>query len=461
MTTEISHPGKRLLLATDLVKFLIGAVMTKYILTCLCVIGGLCVGLLAASCKETPPEPSKQPTLSLNAEDASCTETWLKVSCTELPATIRLQILTPTTQTKQTIRLTTTDTLLIDEGLLPNRTYTYQLQRLNADSTVIETSASVQVTTMDTTSHNFAWRIDTLGTHSSILYDVAIINDTLAYAVGEIFHRDSSENWTFFNLAKWNGREWTLQRVYYRDNTIIHTQWILAFNQNDIWITPYTHWDGTAWHEVPYDPIFNGIRTNKAWGTSSRDFYVVGDGGFIAHYDGSAWRRVESGTNVAIHGVYGARGASTTQPEIICVVSDHSFPQGGNLLRISQSGATRLSNTGLPWSIDEIWFVPNRKYLVAGDGLYWAHRLENAWQQISGLPPLYTTSAKGSSLNDVFAAGAFWNLLHFNGLTWQSYFPFAPGSFTSIQVRGNIILAVGGASNKAIAVRGQRERSPP
>ena len=64
--------------------------MTKYILTCLCVIGGLCVGLLAESCKETPPEPPKPATLTLKAEDASCTEAWLKFSTTETPATVRL-----------------------------------------------------------------------------------------------------------------------------------------------------------------------------------------------------------------------------------------------------------------------------------------------------------------------------------------------------------------------------------
>ena len=58
--------------------------MKKHILFCLCIV-------VALSCKETPPEPSKQPTLSLNAEDASCTEAWLKLSTTEPPATVRLQ----------------------------------------------------------------------------------------------------------------------------------------------------------------------------------------------------------------------------------------------------------------------------------------------------------------------------------------------------------------------------------
>ena len=57
----------------------------------------------------------------------------------------------------------------------------------------------------DTTSHNFLWTLDTLGDgNSSTLYDVAIINDTLAYAVGEISVRNSIGGYRTpaFNFAR-------------------------------------------------------------------------------------------------------------------------------------------------------------------------------------------------------------------------------------------------------------------
>ena len=45
----------------------------------------------------------------------------------------------------------------------------------------------------DTTSHNYAWQTFILGDgNSSVLYDAAIINDTLIYAVGEIYLKDST-----------------------------------------------------------------------------------------------------------------------------------------------------------------------------------------------------------------------------------------------------------------------------
>jgi hypothetical protein len=57
----------------------------------------------------------------------------------------------------------------------------------------------------DTTSHNFSWEITQLGDGGgSSLYDVAIINDKLAYAVGEIRLKDSTGQWdpAIYNLVK-------------------------------------------------------------------------------------------------------------------------------------------------------------------------------------------------------------------------------------------------------------------
>jgi hypothetical protein len=64
----------------------------------------------------------------------------------------------------------------------------------------------------DTTSHNFSYTLDTLGT-SGVLLGVAVINDSLVWAVGDIHtaetdRYDSSGAWVNpFNLAVWNGNE--------------------------------------------------------------------------------------------------------------------------------------------------------------------------------------------------------------------------------------------------------------
>jgi hypothetical protein len=308
----------------------------------------------------------------------------------------------------------------------------------------------------DTTSHNFTWQVDTLGTHSSVLYDLAIINDTLVYAVGEIFHRDSSESWTFFNLAKWNGRQWTLHRVYYRGNNIIHTRWILAFAWNDIWITPYTHWDGTTWREVPFDPIFSGIGTNKAWGTSSSDFYVVGDGGFIAHYDGVRWQRVASGTNTNLNDIWGAVEQPSEKRTILLAASNRYSAGEKKLLSID--GTSRVDT--LSWSpgsrVNTVWFLSSSKIYVGGSGLFVG--TPGAWQQVFELPSNYITRIRGTAENDVWVVGAFGMCAHFNGATWKTYSEVAlpNGSYEGLAVTRKLIIAVGYAGNRAVALRGLR-----
>ena len=173
-------------------------------------------------------------------------------------------------------------------------------------------------------------------------------------------------------------------------------------------------------------------------------------------YTNGTWQRVESGTRLAMHGVFGARDARSGMNEIICVASNHSFPEGRKLLRIQGTQASELADIGLPWSIDAIWHAPGRKYIVVGDGVYHVSTLGAIWIRNFGLPNLYTTSIQGSALNDVVIGGAFWNLLHFNGITWRSYFPFSSGSFTAVAMKGNMIMAVGGIGSRAIVARGAR-----
>jgi hypothetical protein len=434
-----------------------------------CTLTLLCLNF---SCKED--EPPKPATLSLRVEDASCTEAWLKATTTEVPATVRLlrdgqrtsdfRLLPAPTQSG------TTDSLLLDEGLLPRRTYTYQLQKLNADSSVVETSASVQLTTLDTTSHNFTWQIDTLGTHSSVLYDVAIINDTLVYAVGEIFHRDSSENWTFFNLAKWNGRDWTLHRVYYRGNNIIHTRWILAFAWNDIWITPYTHWDGMTWREVPFDPIFSGVGTNKAWGTSSSDFYVVGNGGFIAHYDGVQWRRVESGTNADLRDVYGnVRSQNVWAVGYLTDFSNSSLLEyNGQMWRTvrRQSNASPRYADSLSGIMTSVWAFSERHIDVASSaGMYRIQGGSRGEAKRTWLPAPFSvglfTRVRGDERNNVFVVAPFGTVAHYNGVSWKQYQEFFNVSghpnLLSISVNENTVMAVGYSGVKAIVIKGRKQ----
>ncbi len=146
--------------------------------------------LILFSCKkDNPIPPEDQPQVSLTLEDVSCTEVWLKLTTANigLPAELTLE---QDDSIVQTITINSSDTLLYVDSLLPNHTYKFQ----SVSQSISRVSNSLNVTTMDTTSHNFTWQTFTFGDRnygSSTLYDVAIIDENNIWAVGEIYLLDT------------------------------------------------------------------------------------------------------------------------------------------------------------------------------------------------------------------------------------------------------------------------------
>jgi len=412
--------------------------------------------LLGLSCKNEPTKTEHR-AIKLTAEDASCIEAWLRIEVWTKPSTVILQ---KGDSTIATLQLTTTDTVLLDEGLKPSQTYRYTAQLINPIPPVWlddELSSQVEVRTMDTTSHDFRWEIYTLGdgTGSSCLYDVAIINDTLAYAVGEIY-QDYYKDYQIYNVAKWNGREWELMKVqflYFCNQTSTYpfpANAIWAFNENDIWVSSgsqIVHWNGQVWSWPECIPV----SVLKLWGENSHSIYAVGYNGGIAHYDGSRWRRIESGTKLNIYDIYGVSN------EILAVASDIGVSFDKAILQIKGGAVSALSYQPIRYSLESVWFVAGRRYYVVGDGIFEKRRLtEMNWNTIS--QDIFTT-IRGNALNDIFAVGVGGRIEHYNGISWKNYqreTGLPSCIYGSVAVRGNLVIAVGFNGNRAIALIGKR-----
>ena len=133
---------------------------------------------------------------------------------------------------------------------------------------------------LDTSSHLINWLVEDIGEYGSILRDVAIINDTLVYAVGEIHRND-----TLYNLAKWDGIEWELKKasVEFRGNLVTPVlEGIFTFSETEIWLIGSLpiFGDGTNW--TMYDlrtTVDPNISVSKAWGSNNSSIYFVGRGG--------------------------------------------------------------------------------------------------------------------------------------------------------------------------------------
>ena len=405
--------------------------------------------LFLHSCKKNEPCATCPPSIGsteISLSDVSCTETWLKLSFGDANQP-RTYVVTRTAGNGTAKEVTSgyligSDTLVYDKGLTPGAIYTYTIQRMY-DSKASVNSSPLQVKTMDTTSHEMSWTLERFGDGAaSSFHDVAIINDTLAYAVGEVYSKDSTGQWDPqpSNVAQWNGKHWTLQKLY-ANGFPPSIQAIFAVNDHDVWLSPWFHWNGVQFTNISSDPMFFGVGISRMWGNSNA-LYAVGSNGFIAcrGTDG-IWTRITSGTTLGIQDIWGNGN------EILAVASSPAQNDGSLVLQVNGNSASTISGKGLPWSLTGIWFASNHSYYISGDGIFSKHVLsDSSWISLhQNITTFYTVRVRGNATNDVFLVGAYGEIVHFNGATWRSYRNVTgiDGALGGLAVKGNLVMAVG------------------
>ncbi|MGE5796145.1 MAG: hypothetical protein ACM34N_05135 [Ignavibacteria bacterium] len=195
---------------------------------------------------------------------------------------------------------------------MPGKTYVYQTRSMIKGKE--EIGDTLQVKTLDTTSHDFTWQKYEFGEGaSSIFNDVAIIDENNIYAVGEIYLNDSTGQLDInaYNLVKRDGNSWNFQRIMFyticgqQNRTPYPAKSIFIFNENSILV---------AMNGDQIAKIENGTQTttfclpwsftiNKFWGINDNDFYMVGNGGNIVHYQNGTWQKIESGTELNLNDI--------------------------------------------------------------------------------------------------------------------------------------------------------------
>ncbi len=323
----------------------------------------------------------------------------------------------------------------------------------------------------DTTNHNFSWSVMHLGDGaSSALFDIANINDTLAYAVGAVYKRDSIGNWDPlpYNLAKWNGSTWELKRisVQFRGREVSPPIYgIHANSATDIWLAAgmAIHGNGTSW--TPYDVRLltgrDSLSFKKCWGTDNF-MYFVGTEGSMAQFDGSTWTYMPSGTSLDIRDIFGSKNAQTGSWEILATASKQYTSLERKILRISGLHVDALPDVPLAEPLSTCWFVPGVRYMVAGSGIHEKGTLEeDLWRPSpDNGTRFYIEAIRGTATNDIFAVGGFGECVHYSGRTWKSYTnqtAIALGSYFRVAANRQSVIMVGQSSPLAVILVGIRQ----
>jgi hypothetical protein len=340
---------------------------------------------------------------------------------------------------------------------------------MNCGDYGVKSSAS----TNDTTSHEFKWELVSFGDTvvNSVLRDVSIINDTMAYAVGEIYLNDSLGKYdpVPYNAALWNGTNWIMKRlpVNYRNKKIIQPlDGVICFSPKEIWLVGSLpiYGNGITWTMYDLRSTINpDISVSMGWGISSRQMYFVGKGGSIIRFVDGSWEKIYSNSTLDYQDIYGVANIKTGETQIVTIATQKANRVDKKIITLSDAIASQIISKSIKLPISSVWFVPNQYYVVAGNGIYEkSHFTDNNWSNNPfDITRYYIEKIRGNAENDIFAVGAFGEIVHYNGKSWKSYKSYTElqsGSYGSIDVKGDLAIAVGKKNSLAIVAIGKRSK---
>jgi hypothetical protein len=149
---------------------------------------------------------------------------------------------------------------------------------------------------------------------------------------------------------------------------------------------------------------------------SATDVYAAGDTGTVLHYDGSGWRKLQSGTNLDIWQITGL-----TTGEVYAVASDYfnSFA-GSVILRIDGNIVIQEQRFPVGQKFG-IWATANGELYATGEGT--SHKTHGStWEEIpTPNPRVAMRSVSGTPSNNVMIVGAYGAVVHWSGGSWLFY----------------------------------------
>lgn len=435
--------------------------------------------LAGFACKE-PSTGFDTPPVSLTA-DVGATDSYLQVSTSWIYSNDSLE-LSRDNQIIYRSAISSQETFLFLDSLTPNHTYNVTARIISASSGKPLPRTSIVFTTLDTTSHEFTWQLDTLGADysSSILRDVVILNDTTIYGVGELSKRDSLGQVEFqhYGVVKITPQSQSFLRVFAMGPTgtrsNVRPQGIIPISEIELWLAYggvvrwnpfYSFGEGYWLNSFPGNPSpiwSTGQAAQKLLHTSEGHLYVVGTGGAIAYFNRVLWQNVPSGTSLPFQDI-----CNLNSDQAVAVASNLYLNEGKRILLLDQLSVSILPDSGLPWSLSGVTSTSPNRVMIAGAGVFWKRGAladENTpWIPAFGreLTPHYLRDVEGNAKNDVFAVGDYGEVLHYNGVSWRSFRTetgLPSGSYFRVAMRGNLVVAVGigPTTQEAIVLRGRR-----
>lgn len=177
----------------------------------------------------------------------------------------------------------------------------------------------------------------------------------------------------------------------------------------------------------------------SVWGSSGSNIFAVGAGGAIIHYNGAAWDNMTSGTSETLNHVYGFGS------EVFAVGAS------GTIVHTSDNGSNWYSMaSGTVQNLNGVWGGSATDVFAVGDNGTILHYNGSTWSAMSSGTTQALAGVWGSSGTDVYAVGAWNTVLHYNGTGWSEDANFPSGWYWHADIGGTSasdIHVVGGGSD--------------
>ena len=133
-------------------------------------------------------------------------------------------------------------------------------------------------------------------------------------------------------------------------------------------------------------------------------------------------------------------------------------PEGSKVIKIENDQATVVWNDHRDSGLDDIWFIPGKRYIVVGDGFWDTESLDKSFTEnrdIAVLNTAYMHIIHGVDTYDIVVAGSYTVLGHYNGYKWTSLYPWTNGAWGA-KIKGDLIVAYGLSGRYALTAIGRR-----
>ena len=422
------------------------------------------------TCKEEPtkpiiPPPANKPTIKLEVQYSDFTEILLKISVSDTNFWKRIAI-KRNGELVHYNNFMNKDTVIVDNGLQSNTSYAYQALLVDKGKAIDSSMAITK--TREYGSHNWRFEIDTLGEDGSGVQSVIAFNKNDAWVSGQFIKfinmKPDSINWIDYPIAHWNGNNWTIYPLITPDSQT--TPWgeaIYGLTSNNILLFAYGVWNynGLMWNYLPSKQAPVQTASSAMYGIRSDEIYSVGYEGTIGRWDGKIFSNINSPTTCYLLDIYGednnyrAAGTSLDGTRSVLIKIEN-----GTASLVDTSTQSNFFQYYSIWfkTMDSVWAQTGNRSKI----LYRGHWII---PEIHGITVPYCERVRGTGINNIWFAGNFLFLMHYDGITWR-YYPqildAGTGSLHSLFVSDDYLFAGGwlvlkDGSTHGIVVRGYRQ----